>query len=288
MIGSDLMSRIMIQGTTSSAGKSMTAMALCRIFSKDGYNVYPFKSQNMSREYSFTTDGKMISVAQAIQAVAAGKKPQVNMNPILLVPDTNTGSRVFVHGQEMGLMEAREYFQYRKTLKKSIMETYEKIQNDNDIVVIEGAGSPAEINLRQDDIVNMGMAEMADAPVLLVTDIDRGGAFAALYGTVMLLEPHERNRIKGMIINKFRGDKTLLDPGIEMIQEKLGIPVVGVVPYTTIDIADEDSIIEGKEKSEFDIEDIERLESEIERFSQVVRDSLHMDYIYSLVGVNNG
>jgi adenosylcobyric acid synthase len=278
----------MIQGTTSSAGKSMTAMALCRIFSKDGYNVYPFKSQNMSREYSFTPDGKKISVAQAIQAVAAGKKPHVNMNPILLVPDTNTGSQVIVHGQEMGLMEAREYFQYRKTLKENIRETYEKIQNESDIVVIEGAGSPAEINLRQDDIVNMGMAEMADAPVLLVTDIDRGGAFAALYGTVMLLEPHERNRIKGMIINKFRGDKTLLDPGIEMIQKKLGIPVVGVVPYTTIDIADEDSIIEGKEKSEFDIEDIERLESEIEKFSQVVRDSLQMDYIYSLVGVNNG
>jgi len=282
------MSRIMIQGTTSSAGKSMTAMALCRIFSKDGYNVYPFKSQNMSREYSFTPDGKKISVAQAIQAVAAGKKPHVNMNPILLVPDTNTGSQVIVHGQEMGLMEAREYFQYRKTLKENIRETYEKIQNESDIVVIEGAGSPAEINLRQDDIVNMGMAEMADAPVLLVTDIDRGGAFAALYGTVMLLEPEERKRIKGMIINKFRGDKTLLDPGIEMIQKKLGIPVVGVVPYTIMDIADEDSIIEGKEKSEFDIEDIERLESEIERFSQVVRDSLQMDYIYSLVGVNNG
>jgi adenosylcobyric acid synthase len=278
----------MIQGTTSSAGKSMTAMALCRIFSKDGYNVYPFKSQNMSREYSFTPDGKKISVAQAIQAVAAGKKPHVNMNPILLVPDTNTGSQVIVHGQEMGLMEAREYFQYRKTLKENIRETYEKIQNESDIVVIEGAGSPAEINLRQDDIVNMGMAEMADAPVLLVTDIDRGGAFAALYGTVMLLEPHERNRIKGMIINKFRGDKTLLDPGIEMIQKKLGIPVVGVVPYTIMDIADEDSIIEGKEKSEFDIEDIERLESEIEKFSQVVRDSLQMDYIYSLVGVTNG
>jgi len=282
------MSRIMIQGTTSSAGKSMTAMALCRIFTEDGYNVYPFKSQNMSREYSFTPEGKKISVAQAIQAVAAGKKPQVNMNPILLVPDTNTGSQVIVQGQEMGLMEAREYFNYRKTLKKSIMETYEKIQNENDIVVIEGAGSPAEINLRQDDIVNMGMAEMADAPVLLVTDIDRGGAFAALYGTVMLLEPEERNRIKGMIINKFRGDKTLLDPGIEMIQDKLGIPVVGVVPYTVMDIADEDSIIEGKEKSEFDIEDIERLESEIDRFSQVVRESLDMDYIYSLVGVNNG
>ena len=282
------MSRIMIQGTTSSAGKSMTAMALCRIFTEDGYNVYPFKSQNMSREYSFTPEGKKISVAQAIQAVAAGKKPQVNMNPILLVPDTNTGSQVIVHGEEMGLMEAREYFNYRKTLKKSIMETYEKIQNENDIVVIEGAGSPAEINLRQDDIVNMGMAEMADAPVLLVTDIDRGGAFAALYGTVMLLEPEERNRIKGMIINKFRGDKTLLDPGIEMIQDKLGIPVVGVVPYTVMDIADEDSIIEGKEKSEFDIEDIERLESEIDRFSQVVRESLDMDYIYSLVGVNNG
>lgn len=282
------MSRIMIQGTTSSAGKSMTAMALCRIFTEDGYNVYPFKSQNMSREYSFTPEGKKISVAQAIQAVAAGKKPHVNMNPILLVPDTNTGSQVIVQGQEMGLMEAREYFNYRKTLKKSIMETYEKIQNENDIVVIEGAGSPAEINLRQDDIVNMGMAEMADAPVLLVTDIDRGGAFAALYGTVMLLEPEERNRIKGMIINKFRGDKTLLDPGIDMIQDKLGIPVVGVVPYTVMDIADEDSIIEGKEKSEFDIEDIERLESEIDRFSQVVRESLDMDYIYSLVGVNNG
>lgn len=277
------MGSIMIQGTTSSAGKSMTAMALCRIFRNDGYRVCPFKSQNMSREYSYTKDGRKISIAQAIQALAAGLDPHVDMNPILLVPDTNTGSRVYVGGEDMGLMEARSYFQFRKSLREKVESTYSKLDAENDIVVIEGAGSPAEINLRKDDIVNMGMAEIADAPVLLVTDIDRGGAFAALYGTVMLLEPHERERIKGLVINKFRGDVTLLDSGIEIIEEKLGIPVVGIIPHTPLDIADEDSIVDGRRKEYKG----EKLDSEIERFSSVVRESLDMELIYSLVGERN-
>lgn len=282
------MSSIMIQGTTSSAGKSMTAMALCRILSKDGYNVSPFKSQNMSREFTYTEEGKKISVAQAIQAVAAGKCPHTDMNPILLIPDTNTGSMVLLHGEEVGLMEAREYFEFRKSLKETVRTTYQELHRKNDIVVIEGAGSPAEINLRQDDIVNMGMAEMADAPVLLVTDIDRGGAFAALYGTVMLLEPHERNRIKGLIINKFRGDASLLDSGIKILEEKLDIPVLGIVPYAEINIADEDSIVEGSKKEFQGESGRDALQMEIDRFSDVVRESLDMDYIYSLLGEING
>jgi len=281
------MSNIMIQGTTSSAGKSMMAMALCRIFTKDGYNVCPFKSQNMSREFTYTEDLKKISVAQEIQAIAAGKSPHTDMNPILLVPDTNTGSKVLLHGEEVGLMEAREYFEYRKSLKETVRSTYDELHRSHDIVVIEGAGSPAEINLRQDDIVNMGMAEMADAPVLLVTDIDRGGAFAALYGTVMLLEPHERRRIKGLIINKFRGDASLLDSGIKILEEKLCIPVLGIVPYAEIQIADEDSIVDGSKKEFHGESGIDSLQMEIDRFSEIVRDSLDMDYIYSLLGEIN-
>ncbi len=278
------MSSIMIQGTTSSAGKSMMAMALCRIFREDGYNVCPFKSQNMSREFTYTEDRKKISVAQAIQAVAAGKSPHTDMNPILLIPDTNTCLKVLLHGEEVGLMEARVYFEYRKSLKDTVRATYEELYRNNDIVVIEGAGSPAEINLREDDIVNMGMAEIADAPVLLVTDIDRGGAFAALYGTVMLLEPHDRSRIKGLVINKFRGDESLLDSGIEIIEKKLGIPVIGIVPYTEVDIADEDSIVEGRKKEFYGEAGQDELEKEIDRFTNIVKNSLDMDYIYALLG----
>ncbi len=186
------MANIMIQGTTSSAGKSLLCTGLCKIFKEDGYRVYPFKSQNMSSKYYETKEGYKMSTAQALQAKAAGIEPDPNMNPILLQPTSDKGSKVIIKGQEKYQMEAMEYFQFKNSLRDMIKDTYGKIEKENEIIVIEGAGGPAEINLKQNDIVNMGMAEIADAPVLLVADIDRGGVFASLYGTVMLLEEDEK------------------------------------------------------------------------------------------------
>ena len=235
---------IMIQGTMSNAGKSLLAAGLCRIFKQDGYRVAPFKSQNMALNSYITDDGLEMGRAQAVQAEAAGVRPSADMNPVLLKPTGDTGSQVIVCGIPIGTMPAREYFAYKKKLIPEIRAAYERLASQYDIIVIEGAGSPAEINLKQDDIVNMGMAKMADAPVLLAGDIDRGGVFAQLYGTVALLEPEERARIKGLIVNKFRGDKTILEPGIRMLEELCGVPVAGVVPYMHVDIEDEDSLSE--------------------------------------------
>ena len=235
---------IMIQGTMSNAGKSLLTAGLCRIFRQDGYRVAPFKSQNMALNSYITSEGLEMGRAQVMQAEAAGIEPSVLMNPILLKPTNDTGSQVIVNGEVLGTVSARDYFKYKKNLVPDIMKAFRALAEKNDIIVIEGAGSPAEINLKTDDIVNMGMAKMADAPVLLAGDIDRGGVFAQLYGTVELLEPEERNRIRGLIINKFRGDKTILDPGIEMLEEKCGIPVVGVAPYLDIQVEDEDSLTE--------------------------------------------
>lgn len=235
---------IMIQGTMSNAGKSLLTAGLCRIFRQDGYRVAPFKSQNMALNSYITSEGLEMGRAQVMQAEAAGIEPSVLMNPILLKPTNDTGSQVIVNGEVLGTMSARDYFKYKKNFVPDIMKAFRALAEKNDIIVIEGAGSPAEINLKTDDIVNMGMAKMADAPVLLAGDIDRGGVFAQLYGTVELLEPEERNRIRGLIINKFRGDKTILDPGIEMLEEKCGIPVVGVAPYLDIQVEDEDSLTE--------------------------------------------
>ena len=182
--------------------------------------------------------------AQVVQAEAAGKKPQVEMNPILLKPTNDIGSQVIVNGEVRGNMSAREYFAHKRQLIPDIMKAFQTLEEENDIIVIEGAGSPAEINLKKDDIVNMGMAKLVDAPVLLVGDIDRGGVFAQLLGTLMLLEDEEKERVKGLIINKFRGDKTILDPGIVMLEERGDIPVVGVTPYMNVEIEDEDSLTE--------------------------------------------
>lgn len=233
---------IMIQGTMSSAGKSLIVAGLCRIFKQDGYRVAPFKSQNMALNSYITEEGLEMGRAQVVQAEAAGVKPETAMNPILLKPNTNTGSQVIVNGVAIGNMPAREYFKYKKKLIPEVKKAFGKLDKEYDIVVIEGAGSPAEINLKQDDLVNMGMAKIARAPVLLVGDIDRGGVFAQLYGTVMLLEDWERSMVKGMIINKFRGDQSILDPGVEMIEQLCKIPVVGLVPYLKVDIEDEDSL----------------------------------------------
>lgn len=236
--------KIMIQGTMSNAGKSLLCAGLCRIFKQDGYQVAPFKSQNMALNSFITEDGLEMGRAQVVQAEAAGVAPQVEMNPILLKPTNDVGSQVIVNGEVLKNMSAREYFAYKKQLIPDIMKAFHKLEEENDIIVIEGAGSPAEINLKKDDIVNMGLAKMVDAPVLLVGDIDRGGVFAQLLGTLMLLEDDEKERVKGLVINKFRGDKTILDPGIVMLEERGGIPVVGVTPYMQVEIEDEDSLTE--------------------------------------------
>lgn len=232
---------IMIQGTMSGVGKSLITAALCRIFMQDGYRCAPFKSQNMALNSYITEDGCEIGRAQAVQAQACGIKPAAAMNPILLKPTTDMGSQVIVNGKSIGNMTAKEYTAFKKSLIPQIMNAYETLNSQYDIIVVEGAGSPAEINLKQDDIVNMGLAKLVDAPVLLVGDIDRGGVFAQLYGTISLLEEDERKRIKGMIINKFRGDADILAPGITMIEKKCGRNVLGVLPYTRADIEEEDS-----------------------------------------------
>lgn len=247
---------IMIQGTMSGAGKSLMAAGLCRIMRRDGYRVAPFKSQNMALNSFITKEGLEMGRAQVMQAEAAGMEPLVCMNPILLKPTDHTGSQVIVNGRALGNMSAREYFAYKRKLIPEIMNAFRKLEELADIIVIEGAGSPAEINLRENDIVNMGLAELVDAPVLLVGDIDRGGVFAQLLGTLMLLSEEERHRVKGLIINKFRGDASLLDSGIEILERKGGIPVTGVIPYMEIELEDEDSLsgrFEKKSRGKIDI-----------------------------------
>ncbi len=233
---------IMIQGTMSGAGKSLITAGLCRMLWQDGYRTAPFKSQNMSLNSFITKDGREMGRAQVMQAEAAGIAPEVSMNPILLKPVSNMGSQLIVRGEVRGNYSAVEYFKMKKTLVPDIMQAFHDLSTRFDVIVVEGAGSPAEINLREHDIVNMGLAEMLDAPVLLVGDIDRGGVFAQLYGTAALLEDRERERIKAFIINKFRGDKSLLTPGFSMLYDRCSIPVAGVVPYMDVDVDDEDSL----------------------------------------------
>ena len=247
---------IMIQGTMSGVGKSLLTAGLCRIMKRDGYRVAPFKSQNMALNSFITEEGLEMGRAQVMQAEAAGISPLVCMNPILLKPTDHTGSQVIVNGQVLGNMSAREYFSYKRKLIPDIQCAFRKLEEMADIIVIEGAGSPAEINLRDNDIVNMGMAELVDAPVLLVGDIDRGGVFAQLLGTLQLLTKEEKRRVKGLIINKFRGDQSLLDSGIEILENKGGIPVIGVIPYMEIALEDEDSLTDRftrKQRGKIDI-----------------------------------
>lgn len=235
---------IMIQGTMSNVGKSLIVAGLCRIFKQDGYSVAPFKSQNMALNSYITEEGLEMGRAQVMQCEAAGIKPSVNMNPILLKPTNDMGSQVIVNGTPIGNFLAKEYFEKKKSLFTEIRKAYHELKKQYDIIVIEGAGSPAEINLKQNDIVNMGIAKLFKAPVILVGDIDRGGVFAQIVGTMALLEPSEQKRVKGFIINKFRGDVNLLQPGITFLEQKCNNKVLGVVPYMNVDIEDEDSIAE--------------------------------------------
>ena len=235
---------IMIQGTMSNAGKSLLCAGLCRVLKQDGYRVAPFKSQNMALNSFITADGGEMGRAQVVQAEAAGIAPDVRMNPILLKPTTDVGSQVIVNGQVKGNIRAMEYYRCKREFVPEVMKAYDSLASQYDVIVIEGAGSPAEINLKEEDIVNMGFAKLVDAPVLLVGDIDRGGVFAQLYGTVALLEEDERARIKGTVINKFRGDKAILEPGLKTLENLCGVPVAGVIPYVHVDIDDEDSLSE--------------------------------------------
>jgi len=233
---------IMIQGTMSNAGKSVIAAGLCRIFAEDGYRVAPFKSQNMALNSFVTEEGLEMGRAQVMQAECAGTKPLSCMNPILLKPTSDMGSQVILNGEVLGNMKAMDYFKRKKDFIPEIKKAYDKLAENYDIIVVEGAGSPVELNLKKDDIVNMGLAKMIDAPVLLVGDIDRGGIFPQLLGTLDLLEKDERDLVKGLIVNKFRGDACLFEDGVKILEDRGKTKVVGVVPYIDVKLDDEDSL----------------------------------------------
>ena len=235
---------IMVQGTMSNAGKSILAAGLCRIFAKDGFKVAPFKSQNMALNSFVTKEGLEMGRAQVMQAECAGIEPLAIMNPILLKPTSDVGSQVILNGKVLGNMKAMEYFKRKPEFIPEIMAAYEQLSTMVDIIVVEGAGSPVEMNLKKDDIVNMGLAKLLDAPVLLVGDIDRGGIFPQLLGTLDLLEKDERARVKGLIVNKFRGDARLFEDGVQILEERGKKKVVGVVPYMNVSLEDEDSLSE--------------------------------------------
>ena len=287
---------VMIQGTMSNVGKSVIAAGLCRVLFQDGYRVAPFKSQNMSYPH-VTEEGLEIGRSQAVQAEAAGVAPSVYMNPILLKPSSDVGSEVVVNGVSRGYMGGADYFAFRKTLIPEITRAYEELAHKFDVIIIEGAGSPAEINLRKNDIVNMGLAEMLDAPVLLVGDIDPGGVFAQLAGTLMLLSESERERVKGLIINKFRGDLELLRPGLSMIEDITGKPVIGTIPYISVDIEDEDSLAKSfrarrERGAETDTAGGTELKAaggvayrnkQYDILADAIRASLDMDFIYAVI-----
>ena len=234
--------KIMFQGTASNVGKSTIVTGLGRIFKQDGYTVTPFKSQNMALNSFITKEGLEMGRAQVSQAEACGLEPIADMNPILLKPCGNNKSQVIVRGKVVGDMTSPQYHEYKLELMDVLRDIFKEFEENYDIVVMEGAGSAAEINLMERDISNMGMARIADAPVILVGDIDRGGVFASLAGTMLLLSEEDRKRVKGVIINKFRGRKELLDSGVKMLEEIINVPVLGVVPYCDIKIEDEDSV----------------------------------------------
>jgi adenosylcobyric acid synthase len=234
---------LMVQGTTSDAGKSVLVAGLCRVLARKGIKVAPFKPQNMALNSAVTPDGGEIGRAQAVQALACGIAPSVHMNPVLLKPNSDTGAQVILQGRALSNMEATSYHDYKKVAMDTVMDSFGRLTGLFQSVMIEGAGSPAEINLRENDIANMGFAEQADVPVIIIADIDRGGVFAHLYGTLALLSASEQNRVIGFVINRFRGDIQLLQSGLDWLEEKTGKPVIGVLPYLHgFDLEAEDAI----------------------------------------------
>ena len=250
-IKSNLARTIMIQGTTSDAGKSILVTGLCRLFARQQVKVAPFKSQNMALNSAVTACGGEIGRAQAVQAKAAYLAPEVDFNPILLKPNSDTGAQVIIHGKAISDMEAQQYHDYKKVAMNAVLASHQRLKQQYQLIVVEGAGSPAEINLREGDIANMGFAEAVDCPVIIIADIDKGGVFAHLVGTLMLLSQSEQDRVIGFVINRFRGDIELLKPGLTWLENKTNKPVLGVLPYIhNLDIAAEDAVATGQaEKS---------------------------------------
>lgn len=275
---------IMIQGTTSSAGKSFITTALCRIFKQDGYKVCPFKAQNMT-SISFTTKEHLeMGGAQAVQAEAAMIEPDVRMNPILLKPMGEKNIQVILNGREY--KSVKYYHNFKEEMTPYLLNSYNSLANEYDIIVIEGAGSPAEINLRDQDIANMGMARLVDAPVIIVGDIDRGGVFASLAGTMLLLEDEDKKRVKGAIINKFRGSLDILKPGIDMFYDMVELEVLGVVPYLDVDIDEEDSLSESlRNRNTVNSIDPNYRNEQYNKLADAVRNSIDMEKIYDVVGI---
>jgi adenosylcobyric acid synthase len=284
---------IMVQGTASSVGKSIITAALCRIFLQDGYTVAPFKSQNMALNSFVTSEGLEIGRAQVVQAEACRIEPSVQMNPILIKPTTDRRAQVIIKGKVFKNMNADEYLKIKPDIKSIVLEAYNSLSRKYNIIVLEGAGSPAEINLRENDLVNMGMAEMADAPVILVADIDKGGVFASIVGTIVLLSQEEKARVKGIVINKFRGDIELLKPGIVTLENIVQVPVIGVIPYMKINLEDEDSVTERFARKDYDNEiiiDVVKL-PRISNFSDFdafnIYDDVSVNFVESAEEINN-
>ena len=235
---------LMIQGTTSDAGKSTLVTGLCRLFARNNINVAPFKPQNMALNSAVTACGGEIGRAQAVQAKAAKLPLEVDFNPILLKPNSDTGAQVIIHGKAITDMEAEQYHDYKKVAMKAVIDSHQRLMAKHQLIVVEGAGSPAEINLREGDIANMGFAEKVDCPVILIADIDKGGVFAHLVGTLMLLSQSEQDRVFGFVINRFRGDIELLKSGLTWLEQKTNKPVLGVLPYLHgLEVASEDAVI---------------------------------------------
>src|SRR5271154_1600239 len=232
---------LMVMGTASDVGKSVVVTALCRLFANAGIRGVPFKSQNMSNNAAVCIDGGEIGRAQAVQAEACGLEPTVDMNPVLLKPESDRGCQVVIRGHARFHMTTREYSHYRQQAWPEIVRSYERLAEQFELIVIEGAGGAAEVNLRHRDVVNWSVADLADAPVLIVADIDKGGVLASLVGTIALLSPAERQRVQGFIINKFRGDPTLLESGLRIIEQHTGVPILGVLPHAgNLEIPEED------------------------------------------------
>ena len=272
---------IMIQGTASGVGKTVLTLALCRIFSQDGYRVAPFKSQNMTTNTAFNKNGEEIAVSQILQARAAGLEPQADMNPVILKPSLEKqGTQVILKGHPYKTLNAHNYREIKRVLFPEIMQAYTALSLGRDIIVIEGAGSPVELNLNQDDIVNMGIAKAVKAPVLLAADIDRGGVFASLYGTVKLLDETEMAYIKATVINRFKGEALHFAEGVRILEKITGLPVAGIIPYIPFDIPDEDNLC-GSESTTYNSS--HNFDTQFNIIANQVRKSLNMDLVYSIL-----
>ena len=283
----------MIQGTSSGAGKSTLVTGLCRVLKQEGFSVAPFKAQNMSSNAHYLENGLQMAKSQAIAAYACGIEPDVNMNPVLLKPTNLAGSEVILNGESVGILKNFEYNELKKRLSESVLHAYNHLINRFDIVIAEGAGSPVELNLKENDIVNMGFATRTNCPVILVTDISRGGVFASAYGTMMLLEEKEKMLVKGIVINKFHGYKEHFKSGIDILENITHRPVLGVLPQIDVNIEDEDSLVDNgsiktekslMEKLNKHISYREYMEAEFDKLANSVKENIDINRVLKIIG----